>query len=483
MLEKGIKELHDELKSKKITSNELVKESIKACHDIQEKTNSFVTIIDDATGTEVTDDLLSGIPYGIKDIFSTKDILSTGSSNTLNNYVPFFDATCVANLKKHGAVGVAKTVLDELGMGGTGTTGHTGIVHNPWDLERQTAGSSAGSAASVACGVYPYALGSDTGDSVRKPAGYCGIVGYKPTYGMVSRYGMFQFASSLDTVGVLSRSVEDAAIVVDGMKGLDKHDMTTWDSSNIHLYESLNKDVKGKKLFYIKEICDIENYKNPSEELKEHLNNFKDTIKKCESVGISVEGVSIDRNLLNALYPTYMVIYGAEASSNMANLTGISFGPKGEGSTPDEMIKDHRTKGFSPLIKRRFVIGSFVLQRENQEKFFLNAKRVRRLIVDKMNSLFEKYDGMICPVGTGPAKYLDDSKNEHNKENTVLEEILQIGNFGGYPSITIPNGFINNLPVGVNITGKVKDDVNVLNMAYALEEEMGFKNQIAKEVK
>ncbi len=483
MLEKGIKELHDELKSKKITSNELVKESIKACHDIQEKTNSFVTIIDDATGTEVTDELLSGIPYGIKDIFSTKDILSTGSSNTLNNYVPFFDATCVANLKKHGAVGVAKTVLDELGMGGTGTTGHTGIVHNPWDLERQTAGSSAGSAASVACGVYPYALGSDTGDSVRKPAGYCGIVGYKPTYGMVSRYGMFQFASSLDTVGVLSRSVEDAAIVVDGMKGLDKHDMTTWDSSNIHLYESLNKDVKGKKLFYIKEICDIENYKNPSEELKEHLNNFKDTIKKCESVGISVEGVSIDRNLLNALYPTYMVIYGAEASSNMANLTGISFGPRGEGSTPDEMIKDHRTKGFSPLIKRRFVIGSFVLQRENQEKFFLNAKRVRRLIVDKMNSLFEKYDGMICPVGTGPAKYLDDSKNEHNKENTVLEEILQIGNFGGYPSITIPNGFINNLPVGVNITGKVKDDVNVLNMAYALEEEMGFKNQIAKEVK
>lgn len=483
MLEKGIKELHDELKDKKITSDELVKESIKACHDIQEKTNSFVTIIDDATGTEVTDELLSGIPYGIKDIFSTKDILSTGSSNTLNNYVPFFDATCVANLKKHGAVGVAKTVLDELGMGGTGTTGHTGIVHNPWDLERQTAGSSAGSAASVASGVYPYALGSDTGDSVRKPAGYCGIVGYKPTYGMISRYGMFQFASSLDTVGVLSRSVEDAAIAVDGMKGLDKHDMTTWDSSNIHLYESLNKDVKGKKLFYIKEICDIENYKNPSEELKEHLNNFKDTIKKCESIGISVEGVSIDRNLLNALYPTYMVIYGAEASSNMANLTGISFGPRGEGSTPDEMIKDHRTKGFSPLIKRRFVIGSFVLQRENQEKFFLNAKRVRRLIVNKMNNLFESYDGMLCPVGTGPAKYLDDSKNNHDKDTVVLEEILQIGNFGGYPSITIPNGFIDNLPVGVNITGKVKDDVNVLNIAYALEDVMDYKNQIAREVK
>ncbi len=483
MLVKSIAELHGELKNKKITSDELVKESIKACHDIQNKTNSFVTIIDDAKGTEVTDELLSGIPYGIKDIFSTKDILSTGSSNTLNNYVPFFDATCVANLKKHGAVGVAKTVLDELGMGGTGTTGHTGIVHNPWNLERQTAGSSAGSAASVACGAYPYALGSDTGDSVRKPAAYCGIVGYKPTYGMISRYGMFQFASSLDTVGVLTRNVEDAAIVVDGMKGIDKNDMTTWDSSDIHLFKSLNEDVKGKKLFYIKEICDIENYDKPNKELVSHLENFKETIKKCESLGIKVEEVSFDKDLLNAIAPTYMVIYGAEASSNMANLTGISFGPRGEGNTPDEMIKDHRTKGFSPLIKRRFVIGSFVLQRENQEKFFLNAKRVRRMIVNKMNSLFEKYDGMIGPVGSGPAKYIDDSKNIKRKDTVVLEEWLQIGNFGGFPSITIPDGFVDNLPVGVNITGKIKDDANVLNIAYALESTMNYKNQIAREVK
>ena len=422
MIGKSILELHDELKNGKVTSDELVSESLKACHEIQDKTNSFVTIIDDAKGSEVTDDLLSGIPYGIKDIFSTKDILSTGSSNTLNNYVPFFDATCVANLKKHGAVGVAKTVLDELGMGGTGTTGHTGIVHNPWNLERQTAGSSAGSAASVACGVYPYALGSDTGDSIRKPAAYCGIVGYKPTYGMISRFGMFQFASSLDTVGVLTRNVEDAAIAVDGMKGLDENDMTTWDSSSINLFKSLNKDVKGKKLFYIENVCDINNYSNPSEELKEHLNNFKETIKRCEELGISVSKVNIDSKLLNALYSTYVVISCAEATSNMANLTGISFGPGGEGKSPDEMIKDHRTKGFSPLIKRRFVIGSYVLQRENQEKFFLNAKRVRRLIVNKMNELFKEYDAMIAPVGTGPAKYIDDSKNVHDKETRVLEE-------------------------------------------------------------
>ena len=482
MITKSIKELHEDLLNKKVTSKELIDESLEKCHSIQDKTNAFVTIIDDAKATEVTDELVSGIPYGIKDNFSTKDILSTGSSNTLKDYVPFFDATAVANLKKKGAVGVTKTVMDELGMGGTGTTGHTGIVHNPWDLDRMTAGSSAGSAASVACGCYPFALGSDTGDSIRKPAAYCGIVGYKPTYGMISRYGLFPFACSLDTVGVLSRSVEDAAIAVDAMKGIDPKDMTSWDSSDIELYKNLNKDVKGKKLFYIKEIVDLANYENPSEELKSHMENFNKTIELCKSLGIEVDEVSIDKALLNAIPSVYVVISCAEATSNMSNLTGIIFGPRGEGDNPMTMMKDHRTKGFSPLIKRRFVIGSYVLQKENQEKYFINAKRVRRLIVDKMNELFENYDGLILPVGSGPAKFIEGSKNALSSSNNVLEDHLQIGNFGGFPSITIPNGFINNLPVGVNITGKVKDDINVLNIAYALESNTEYKNQTAKEV-
>ena len=482
MITKSIKELHEDLLNKKVTSKELIDESLEKCHSIQDKTNAFVTIIDDAKEAEVTDELVSGIPYGIKDNFSTKAILSTGSSNTLKDYVPFFDATAVANLKKKGAVGVTKTVMDELGMGGTGTTGHTGVVHNPWDLDRMTAGSSAGSAASVSCGCYPFALGSDTGDSIRKPAAYCGIVGYKPTYGMISRYGLFPFACSLDTVGVLSRSVEDAAIAVDAMKGIDSKDMTSWDSSNIELYKNLNKDVKGKKLFYIKEIVDLANYENPSKELKSHMENFNKTVELCNSLGIEVDEISIDKALLNAIPSVYVVISCAEATSNMSNLTGIIFGPRGEGDNPMAMMKDHRTKGFSPLIKRRFVIGSYVLQKENQEKYFINAKRVRRLIVDKMNELFEKYDGLILPVGSGPAKFIEGSKNALSSSNNVLEDHLQIGNFGGFPSITIPNGFVSNLPVGVNITGKVKDDINVLNIAYALESNMEYKNQTAKEV-
>lgn len=247
-MDKSIEEIHEALKKGLVTSDELVKESLEKSHFVQDKCNAFVTILDDAKGTEVTDSLLSGIPYGVKDNYSTKGVLSTGSSNTLKDYVPFFSATAIDNLSKAGAVMVNKTVLDEFGMGGTGTTGHTGIVTNPWDHTRMCAGSSAGSAAAVAAGVYPYATGSDTGDSIRKPAAYCGIVGYKPTYGMISRYGLFPFASSLDHCGVLTRSVRDAAIVTDAMKGIDKNDMTSWDSKDVHLLDALDGKVSSKKL-------------------------------------------------------------------------------------------------------------------------------------------------------------------------------------------------------------------------------------------
>ena len=482
-MDKSIEEIHEALKSGKVTSEDLVKESLEKAHKHQDEYNSFVTIIDDAKATDVTDEMLSGIPYGIKDNYSTKDILSTGSSNTLKDYVPFFTATAIKNLESKGAVGVTKCAMDEFGMGGTGTTCHTGTVLNPWDKTRMTAGSSAGSAASVASGVYPYATGSDTGDSIRKPAAYCGIVGYKPTYGMISRYGLFPFASSLDHCGCLTRSVKDAAIVVDGMKGIDKNDMTSWDSSDINLYESITGDVKGKKLCYIKELCDINEYPNASEELKSHLSNFMDVIEKCKSIGIEVEEVSVDKKLLDALASVYVVISCAEATSNMSNLTGIVFGPRANGDNYIDMMKNYRTKGFSPLIKRRFVIGSYVLQAENKDRYFHNAQRVRRLLVDRWKELFKDYDAVILPVGSGPAKKLDDSKNILDENTKALEEHLQIGNFGGFPSITIPDGFVSNLPVGVNITGNCYDDANVLNIAYAIESTMNYKGQIAKEVK
>lgn len=482
-MNKSIREIHEALLNKEVTVEELIKESLERSNQVQDECNAFVTIINDAKPQEVTNELLSGIPYGIKDNYSTKDILSTGSSNTLKDYVPFFTATAISNLEKKGAVAVNKTVMDEFGMGGTGTTGHTGIVRNPWDHTRMCAGSSAGSAAAVAAGVYPYATGSDTGDSIRKPAAYCGIVGYKPTYGMISRYGLFPFASSLDHCGCLTRSVEDAAIVVDAMKGIDSKDMTSWDSSNINLTTSLTKDVSGKKLCYIKEICDINMYPNASSELKGHLANFNKALDKCRELGMIVEEVSIDKTLLNALPSVYVVISCAEATSNMSNLTGIIFGPRAEGNSYIEMMKNYRTKGFSPLIKRRFVIGSYVLQAQNKDRYFHNAQRVRRLLVDEWKKLFEKYDAVILPVGSGPAKHLDGSKDILDENTQVLEEHLQVGNFGGFPSITIPDGFVDNLPVALNITGNCYEDEKVLNIAYQLESKMNYKNQIAKEVK
>ena len=479
----SIEELHDLLKNNKVTSKDLIKESLIKSHELQDKCNAFALILDDAKETPITDNYLSGIPYSIKDNYSTKDIESTGSSNTLKGYVPFFDATVIEKLNDAGAVATNKTAMDEFGMGGTGTTANTGIIRNPWDLKRMCAGSSSGSAAAVAYGVYPYALGSDTGDSIRKPAAYCGIVGYKPTYGMISRYGLFPFASSLDHCGVLTRNVRDAGIVVNNSKGLDNKDMTTWDSSKIDLLSHINDDISNKKLCYIKEIVDINNYPNPSKELKSHLKNFMDKIELIKSKGITIDEVSVDKQLLDAVASVYVIISCAEATSNMSNLTGIIYGPRGEGSNIYEMMKDHRTKGFSPLIKRRFVIGSYVLQRENQERYFNNAKRVRRLIVNIWKDLFKKYDAVILPVGSGPAKYLDDSLNTLNESSTILEEHLQIGNFGGFPSITIPDGFIDDLPVGLNITSNTYEDEKLINIANYIENLMPYKNQIAKEKK
>ena len=481
MLEKSITEIHEALKSGSITSKELVSESIKKSHEVQDKYNAFVTICDDAKETEVTEELVSGIPFGVKDNYSTKDVLTTGSSNALKNYVPIYTATVVENLFNKGAVMVNKTVLDEFAMGGTGTTGHTGAVLNPWDRTRMCAGSSAGSACAVASGVYPYALGSDTGDSIRKPAAYCGIVGYKPTYGMLSRYGLFPFASSLDHAGVLTRSVEDAAIVVDAMKGIDSNDMTSWDSSEIKLSSSLTDSVQNKKLFYIKELCDINNYTNPSEELKTHLKNFHDTLNLCRDLGMEVCEESVDQKILNAIDSVYTVISCAEATSNLSNLTGIIFGPRSDAQNVQDMMREHRTKGFSPLIKRRLVIGSYVLQSENQDRYFRNAQKLRRLIVNIMKDFFAKYDGLILPVGDGPAPLINDANDKLDLKMSALNSHLDIGNFGGFPSITIPNGFVNGLPVGINITGNCYKDANVLSIAYSLESKMSFKGQIAKE--
>ena len=380
---KTIKELKQDLIDEKTTSEELFKQANELAHKYQDEYNSFVTIIDKYKKRAKNDSIINGIPYAIKDNFSTSNILTTASSNILKDYIPVYDATVYKKLKRNGGVLVGKTTLDELAMGGTGTTGHTGVVKNPWDKKRLIGGSSAGSASAVSLGIVPFSIGSDTGDSIRKPASFGGIVGFKPTYGRISRYGLFAFASSLDHVGCFTRNVEDAAIVTDILKGHDPLDMTTLKDEDIKYSEHLEDDIKGKKLFYIKEICNIEGYED--ENIKKTFKEFYKLVDKLKEEGFIVEEVSFDENLLNAIYPTYMTISCAEATSNNANLTGIQFGPRPKGDSIDEIMFNARTEGFSELIKRRFILGSYILQKENQDKLFLNACRIRRLIVDKMN--------------------------------------------------------------------------------------------------
>lgn len=476
--EKTIKELKEDLKEGKITADDLYGKSLRLAHYFQDDYNSFVTILDD-TKVKERETLIGGIPYALKDNFSTTGILTTGSSNILKDYVPVYDATVYKKLKRAGATLVGKTVLDELAMGGTGTTGATGIVKNPWDKERMIGGSSAGSAAAVALGIVPFAIGSDTGDSVRKPAAFGGLVGFKPTYGRISRYGMFAFASSLDHVAMFTKTVEDAAIVTDILKGQDPLDMTTLKDDGKKYSELVTEEPKGKKLFYIKEICDKELYKD-SKEVTEVLTKFHELLDKCRQEGFTIEEVSIDKDLLNAIYPTYMCISCAEATSNNANLTGIQFGPRGEGDSIEEIIFDARTKGFSELIKRRFVLGSFILQKENQDKLFLNAQRVRRLLVEKITELFKKYDGMILPASGGIAPKFTDSSEKLSDRYLLLENHLAIGNFGGFPSITIPYGMVEDMPIGLNITGRIKEDDEVLKLAYQVEKLTGYKGIYSK---
>jgi len=253
--------------------------------------------------------------------------------------------------------------------------------------------------------------------------------------------------------------------------------MTNLPDEDICYVNELDNDVKGKKLFYIKEAVEID---NGNDSLRCVLDNFRQTVNKCREIGFEIEEVSFGKNLLEAIYPAYNVISCAEATSNNSNLTGISFGNRVNGKSIEEIMFNTRTKGFSELIKRRFVIGSYVLQKENQDKLFLNACRVRRLIVDKMNELFKKYDGLIMPSAEGIAPKFDETSDRLSDEYLILGNHLDIANFGGFPSISIPSGFVDNMPVSVNITGRAKEDSIVLNMANKLEEVLGYKGQVSK---
>ena len=360
---KSILELHELLVAKKVTPLELAKESIEAAK--QDNNNAFEYIMENeaieiasSLGEPEANNPLWGIPFVVKDNYSTKDVPTTGSSNILKGYIPVFDATVVEKLKNAKAVPIGKATLDELAMGGTGTSGHLGVTYNPWDESktRLVGGSSCGSAAVTAAGIVPFSLGSDTGDSTRKPASYAGLVGFKPTWSRISRYGLFPFAPSLDTVGIFARNVEDVAIVTEVLAGRDERDSTSSTKPVDNYYENLKNSREKCTISIVKEIRD-------SVKDKDVLEAFNKTVEGFKKQGYTIKEVSMPNELLISLFPTYFVISCAEATSNNANMDGIKFGPLSSGTTFEEVMSDARTKGFGELIKRRFFIGSFALMK------------------------------------------------------------------------------------------------------------------------
>ncbi len=473
-LDLPISEIHAALMAKKVTPLELVKEALARAK--ADKDNCFELILEESAIAkaeslgEPQDNPFWGIPYIAKDNFSTKDFETTGSSNILNGYVPLFNATVIEKLDNAGAILIAKSTLDELAMGGTGTTGHKGITYNPYDKEHNhlVGGSSCGSASATASGVVPFSLGSDTGDSVRKPASNVGLVGFKPSWGRISRYGLFPFAPSLDHVAYFTRNVEDAALALTLLSGHDDNDMTSSYKEVEDYSKYLSKDAKGFKVAIIKNVLDSISDKTIKEKFLETCNSLKER-------GICVDFVEIDEDLLKAIYPTYIVISCAEATSNNANLDGIKFGPRYEGDTYQEVMKKARTNGFSELIRRRFVIGSYALMRENQEELFLRAQKVRRVIVNKVNDILKEYDFIYLPASPTPAPLIKGSSDKLSNEYLIADNHLAIANFAGLPSITLPIGFENGLPFGGNITGRAFEEGNVLAVAKTLEDITGLK--------
>ena len=439
----------------------------------QDKINSFITLVEPIENTN--EGLLSGICYAAKDNFSTKGIRTTACSNILSNYIPCFNATVIKKMEEAGAILIGKTSMDELGMGGTNLNTIIGPTSNPYSYDRITGGSSGGSAAVVSANIVDIALGTDTGDSIRKPAGYTGTCGIKPTYGRISRYGVIPYASSLDHVGYFTSNVELSAKVLEVLAGRDDKDFTSSFKDVPKYSELLNSDVSGKTIGVFNNVTKLIS----DETLK---NSFNDIVKTLKERGAIIKEINLDDNLLRSLFPTYLVIANSEASANHSNLDGLRFGNQKGSESMEEIMINSRTEGFSYNVRKRFIFGSFGLFEENQQDVFIKAQKIRRLVCDHYLESIKDVDAIIAPSSLNIAPLKDatvDKAYELTDEYLIGENHLIIANFTGCPSITVPLCFSNDMPMGLNITTKHFDEVNMFNIALAIESMTGLKNKRA----
>ena len=453
---------------------ERCEKALAKAQELQSKLNAVVTFVDIEPQLEALKDIdenapMYGLPIVLKDNVTTKGIRTTASSRILDNYIPIFDATIVKKLKAAGAIIIAKASMDELAMGGTNLYAYTGKVNNAWDQSRISGGSSGGSAVLVASGVVPFAIGSDTGDSIRKPACYNGVVGVKPTYGRISRYGVLPYASSLDHVGFFTTSVEDACLGLEVLAGRDDRDMTSSYNPVENYTALLNSDITGKKIAVLE---------NVQEQISDPviLENFENLCTELVKRGAIVEKVRLDDKLANALFPVYYLIANAEATANHANLDGIRFGIREDGDSVEEVMINSRTKGLGSYVRKRFVIGNYTLNAENQEKLFRKAQRVRRLIVEDFTRILNEYDVVLANASSDIAPLSESGENRNlTHQSSIAENYMVLGNFSGCPSISLPVGFKDGCPIGINLHAKLSDEQNMFNIAKAIEEITNLK--------
>jgi aspartyl-tRNA(Asn)/glutamyl-tRNA(Gln) amidotransferase subunit A len=474
MLKHGltIHEAHLLLKKGEISSFELTQAVLKRIHDVEKKVHSLVTVTEDialAQAKQADERIragnaspLTGIPVLIKDNMCTRGVKTTCSSKMLENFVPPYDATVVERLKSAGMVMVGKGNMDEFAMGSSGENSAFFITRNPWDLERVPGGSSSGSAASVAAGEAIYALGSDTGGSIRLPASFCGVVGLKPTYGCVSRYGLVAFASSLDQIGPLTRDVTDCALVMNVIAGHDPRDSTSVNRPVPDYTRSLVPDLKGMRLGVPREYF-VRGMQHGVEQ------TIKQAISKLEELGAKVEW---EVSLPSTPYALacYYIIAPSEAMANLARYDGVKYGFSAkEAENMWDAMEKTRQYGFGPEVKRRIMLGTYALSAGYYEAYYVKAQKVRTLISRDFAEAFKKYDALVTP--TSPTVSFRIGERIDDPVQMYLTDVCTLpANIAGIPGISVPAGFIDGLPVGLQILGKPFSEETLLHIAFAYEQ-------------
>ncbi len=409
--------------------------------------------------------VVAGIPLALKDVFTTRGIRTTCGSRILETYVPPYDCTPWERLRAAGSVLLGKTNCDEFAMGSSNENSAFGPVHNPWDLERVPGGSSGGSAAAVAAGEAVWALGTDTGGSVRQPAALCGVVGLKPTYGLVSRYGLIAFASSLDTVGTFTRSVRDAAVLLSAIAGRDPRDATSLEAPVGDYAEGLEREVRGLRVGVIAEAFGEGVEPGTRAALGAALDRFA-------AMGAEVEEASLPHT--EYALSAYYLIAPSEASSNLARYDGVRYGLRAPGRDSVEMMMRTRGQGFGPEVKRRIILGTYALSAGYYEAYYGQAQKVRTLIIRDYEAAFERFDVLVSP--TSPTTAFRIGEKAEDPLAMYLSDVFTIpANLAGVPAISIPCGLDpRGLPVGLQLTGPILGEHTVLRAAHALEGELAF---------